>query len=124
MPDIVPFEYDHDTFTCHVEAAVTGGRFVAISGPRTDECYLVSPATAAGDYLGVAARDKAAGQKVMVFARGAGHVVPVTAVGAITAGDELEVAAGGAVSTLAAGIKCGIALDDAANGADCRVLVL
>lgn len=123
MPDITPFEYDHETFTAYCGAAVTGGRFVSISGPRTGELYTVGPAPAGDPILGVAARDKAMGQNVMVFRRGGGHTLPVTADGAINAGDQVEVGANGKAKALAAGQAVGYALDDAADGTDARIFL-
>lgn len=111
--DVTPTHFPGDTVTCHAEAAVTGGRFVAITGPRVDGNYQVSHATAAGAKFGVAARDKGAGDKVMVIKRG---IVGVTAAAAITAGQEVEVGANGQAAVFAAGIKAGVACDDAALG--------
>lgn len=118
--DVVPFHFPGDTVTCHAEAAVTGGRFVAPSGPRVDGNYQVSHATAGAPTLGVASRDKAAGEKVMVFTRG---IVGVTAAVALTAGQSVQSDAAGQATPLTdAGAAApfgvaGIVLEDAAAGA-------
>jgi hypothetical protein len=85
--------------TAHCEAAVIGKRFVKISDPKqagstltpsgadtvTGGNIVISQAAAAGDAIfGVADKDGAIGGKVGVLR--AGHVVPMTAGGAITAG--------------------------------------
>lgn len=111
--DVTPTHFPGDTVTCHAEAAVTGGRFVDITGPRVDGNYQVSHATAAGKKFGVAARNKAAGEKVMVVKRG---IIGVTATGALTAGQEVEVGANGTATVLAAGRAVGEVVEDAADG--------
>lgn len=118
--DVVPFWTPGESLTCHVEAAVTGGRFVDISGPRVDGNPQISPAAPAGNAIGVAARDKGAGLKVMVFCA-PGQIVPVRAGAALAAGQEVEVGAGGTAVPLAAGAAVGRAFDDAADATDCPI---
>lgn len=120
MPDTTPKWTPGESVTCHVEADVIGGRFVDISGPRVEGNIQVSPAGAAGNAFGVAARDKVAGVKVMVYCA-PGQIVPVRAGEAIAAGEEIEVGAAGVAMVLAAGVAVARAVDDAANGADCLV---
>ncbi len=112
----VPFMEPGADPTCQASAAVTGKRFVNISGNRTtDGNYLVAPATAAGRTLGVAAHDAIVGDKVKIWTR-PGIILPVDTGGAIAAGAEVEVGAAGVAVTKAAGVAVGVCLDAAANG--------
>lgn len=83
--------------TCTAEAAVTGGQLVILTGDRE-----VSPGTAAGGgtWLGVAATDAAAADKVLVL-RGGVQKLTTTAA-AVTAGELVVAADGGKVAKLAA----------------------
>ena len=114
--DVTPYHFPGDSITCHAEAAVVGGRFVDVTGPRVDGNYQVSHATAAAKAIGVASRDKAIGEKVMVFG-GPGTIIDVQAGAALTAGDRIQVGANGTAAVLAAGVEVGVAMDDIANGA-------
>lgn len=120
----VPFWDEGNTITCHAEAAVTGKRFVTISGPRVDGNPQVSQLVGAANVraIGVAGYDAAAGAKVSVYSA-PGLVMPVTASGAITAGQPVYSAADGkAVAAQPAGAPIvGIALDDAADGTDAPI---
>lgn len=122
----VPLWDEADTITCHAETAVTGKRFVHVSGPRVgDNPQVEHQVGAAGKKaLGVSAYDAAAGAKVSVYA--GVQVMPVTASGAITAGQVVYSAADGkAVAAQPAGaLPAGIAVDDAADGADCPVYLV
>ena len=69
---------------------------------------------------GVAGNDAAVGGLVRVV-RGASRVVRVTAAGAIAAGAEVQVGAGGAVSTKAAGVAVGYAVTGAADATDAEI---
>jgi len=133
--ECIPYYEPGSRITAHCEAAVTGKRLVDISDPVqaggagqglstsiAGGNIVVSPATAAGLCIGVASHDAAAGKKVTVILN-AGAVVPVTALGAITAGDEVEIGAGGKVATQNAGRAVGRAFSSAADGADCAVLI-
>lgn len=113
----VPFWDEGNTITAQASAAVTGKRFVEVTGPRVADQVQVGPATAAGRSFGVAGFDAAVGQLVTVYSS-PGLVMPVTASGAIAAGDDVEVAAGGMAAAAAAGEVVGMALDDAADGTD------
>lgn len=96
-------------------AAVTGRRFVAISGNRTPGGNLaVAPAGAGARAFGVAADDAGVGQLVNV-ARGG--VVKVVAAGAISAAAAVQVGAGGAASVATTGVVVGFAVTGAADGA-------
>jgi hypothetical protein len=117
--ECTPFHLPGDEITCHASAAITGKRFVKISGARVNDCYRVAPCTAAARAVGVASRDAASAAKVMVFAEG---IVPVTVgAGGVTAGQEVESDATGQAITLAAGKSLGVAMDDASAAADCPI---
>ena len=117
----VPFWDEAESFTCHASAAVTGKRFVVIAGARVDGNPRVGHAVSAARVkpVGVSAYDAASGAKVSVYS-GPGIVMPVTASGAITAGQDVySTADGKASATVVAGAPvAGWALDDAADGAD------
>lgn len=117
----VPFWDEGNTFTGHAATAVTGKRFVVIAGARVDGNPRVGHAVSAARVkpVGVSAYDAASGAKVSVYS-GPGIVMPVTASGAITAGQDVySTADGKASATVVAGAPvAGWALDDAADGAD------
>ena len=122
-----------DDLSAHVEASVTGRRFVAVSDPKqvgsaalaNDTLggnIVVSPAGAGVRPLGVAAYDASAGYKVPVIR---GHkVVPVEAGAAITAGAEVESDATGRAITLATGKSCGIALNSPTAAGQVAIVAL
>lgn len=101
MPDMVPYHFPAQTLTCHASAAVTGRRFVNISGAPTDEHPTVAHATNS-DAIGVAAQDAALGDKVTVFT--VGHL-EVEAGAAVAVGSKVTSDATGRaiVATAAAG---------------------
>ncbi|MGV0695866.1 DUF2190 family protein [Mycobacterium paraintracellulare] len=111
-------------------AAVTGKRFLAITGDRPAGAGVVTPhtggpiavghATAAGRVCGVAAHDAGSGELVRVL-RGAGRVVKVTASGAISAFAEVQVAADGKAAAKSAGVAVGYVLTAAVDGGDAEV---
>lgn len=113
MPNYLPVLKPAETMTSTTSAAVTGGQVLVVSGSGT-----VAPSSAATHaVVGVAAFDAASGAQVTVHK---GGVQRVTASGAITAGDRVMAAAGGAVATLSGtdySQVVGIALTTAANGA-------
>lgn len=106
--DCIPHFEPGDRITCTPTAAVSGKRFVAISGnQQADGTYSVSPPAAGGRVLGVAAWDAPIGGKVTVI-KGAGYVLPVVLGAAgLAAGTEVQVDATGAVVALAAGRAVG-----------------
>jgi hypothetical protein len=135
--DMVPTKRPGEDITGQATAAVTGKRFVRISGARAfrfnvlattadGNNYKVAPATAGGAAVGVAKYDQpTVGGKVGV-ARG-GFVI-VTAGAAITAGQFImSDATGQAVpwtsAASEANAKLGYAVDDAANGADAEIAI-
>lgn len=98
--------------TCRTTAAVTGKRFVDVSGAAVVSTGVlpgVAHATAAGKVFGVAARDAASGTNVQVEVR-PGTILPVTCSAAVTAGAEVEVATGGKAVTKTSGVAAGIAI--------------
>lgn len=115
----VPFWDEGNTITCRGTAAITGKRFVTVSGARIDGNPAVAHAagTSTTKALGVSARDAASAEPVSVYAS-PGLVMPVTAAVAITAGQPLYSAADGRATNVATGLIVAIALDDAAQGAD------
>lgn len=118
----VPFWDEGNTITCRGSVAITGKRFVSVSGARNNGNPSVSHAASSATRkpLGVAARDAAASEPVSVYSA-PGLVMPVTASGAITAGAPVFSAADGRATATDPGTgsrPAGYALDDAADGAD------
>jgi len=116
--------FEFGPVTCRTTAAVTGKRFVDISGAAnaTDGTLIgVAHATAAGNAFGVAARDTASGARVSVEHR-PGAILPVTCSAAITAGAEVEVATGGKAAPRNAGVAVGRAITTT-SAADTDVFV-
>ena len=120
MPDCAPFMEPGQNPTCHVNAAVTGCRFVQIKTGvnAVDGNAQVEPCGAGLKAFGVAARDKLAGEKVMVFRWG---VVPVIAGATLAHGVPVEADAQGRAIPLAAGERLGICMLDAASGAQAKI---
>ncbi len=106
--------------TGRTTAAVTGRRFLAISGNRVGGNIAVAPATAAGRVFGVAKYDAASGALVGI-ARGNSRVVTVAADGPIAAFAEVEVGSAGKAKTLASGVAVGYAVTGAADGANAEI---
>lgn len=107
--ECVPYYEPGSRITAEAEVAVTGKRFVDISGNKQTTVVsaestdggnvIVSPCAAGKRGFGVAVMDAAQGAKVPVITS-PGTVVPVTAGGSISAGDELQVTTGGKVVTI------------------------
>lgn len=106
--------------TGHATAAITGKRFVKISGNRVDGNVAVAHADAAGRVAGVSKWDAASGEKVGI-ARGNSRVTFVTTGGTIAAFAEVEVGANGLAVTKASGVAVGYAITGAASGADAEI---
>lgn len=107
--------------TGRATAAVTGKRFLKISGNLTATGNIaVAPADAAGRVCGVSKYDAASGDIVGV-ARGNSRVTYVTADGALAAFDEVEVGTAGKAKKFASGVAVGYALSAAADGADAEI---
>jgi predicted RecA/RadA family phage recombinase len=91
----------------------------AISDVKHPDIAVVT-ATADGPVFGVAAYDAAKGATVTVI-RGQSMIVPVTTGTAITAGQNVSTDGAGKAKPAAAGTVVGIAINDAAVGADCYI---
>lgn len=115
MADYLPIRIPGQALVATASAAITAGQVVEVSGNDT-----VAPAGAASaKWLGVAAFDAKAGDRVTVHA---GGTQAPKASGAITAGDLVASAADGKVATSADGSNAvGLALTTAADGAEVRV---
>lgn len=116
--DAVPYWDPADTITGYASAALTGKRFVRVTGARTDGLPTLAVPAAGDRCVGVASRDVALGGKVMFATEG---VWPVTAGAVLTAGQEVQTDADGRAIPLAAGKALGVVLDDVANGADAPI---
>jgi len=107
--------------TAVTTAAVTGKRFLMISGSRAANGNVsVSHATAAGRVCGVSKWDAASGALVGV-ARGNSRVTFVTAGGNIAAFAEVEVGSNGQAVTKASGVAVGYAVTAATSGGDAEI---
>lgn len=84
MADVAPNHTPGKDVTARTTGAVIGGRFVRVSATiGTDAMYRVAQSAAAGDEFGVAARDKASGEAVMVIRQG---ILPVELGATLAAG--------------------------------------
>jgi hypothetical protein len=136
--DMVPTLRPGEDATGQATAAVTGKRFVRISGARTARFnvlpttadgnnYKVAPAAAGGMVFGVAKYDQPnVGGKVGIAREG---IVVVTAGSALTAGafvmsDGTGQAVPWSSAASEANFRCGYAVDDAAGGADAEIALL
>lgn len=118
--ECIPLYRPGQDITVKASAAVTGKTFVKITGAlKASDGTLATaaPADAAGLAFGVAAYDAAKDANVAIIC-GPGHVVPVTAGGAVTAGAEVQVGAGGKAVVLAAGKPAGLALSTSTADGD------
>jgi hypothetical protein len=108
--------------SCKASAAVTGKRFLMISGNRdaTDNNIVVAHATAAGRVFGVSKYDAAINKFVGVH-RGNSRVTFVTCAANLAAFQEVEVGANGQAVVKAAGIAVGFAVTAAVSGADAEI---
>lgn len=107
--ECVPFWEDGDRITGQASADVTGKRFLKVSGNRVSGpglattadggAYPVAHADAGGLALGVSSQDKASGG-FLTLITGHGHIVPVTADGAIAAFQRVMVGATGKAKAL------------------------
>lgn len=125
---ILPLYEDADRITGRATAAITGGRFVQISGDLEASPLLNagSPSTTGGNVkvatcgagvkaFGVASMDAAAdGDKILVYT--GDLVLPVTAGGTVTAGQQVESDSTGRAITLNTGVSNGIAVSSATVG--------
>jgi hypothetical protein len=117
--ECVPYYSPDHCPTAKASAAVTGKRFVDITGGlSTDGNITCGPATAKGAALGVADKDTAEGKRFVVLRK---RVVPVTASGTIEAGEQVQVATGGKAVKFTDGIAVGRAWAKATDGQDCKI---
>lgn len=113
MAEYLPLYKPGQAITLKASATIVGGRVVAVSGDGT-------VATAGADslvWVGVAANDAVTNDNVTIYTGGVQYCV---ASGAITAGDQIECAAAGAVATASGttyATHVGTALKSAADGA-------
>jgi hypothetical protein len=107
--------------TGRASAAVTGKRFLKISGNRSNGNIAVAHADAAGRVCGVCKYDQPTVGDIVGVARGNSRVTQVSAEGAIAAFAEVEVGTAGKAKTKASGIAVGYALTAAADGADAEI---
>lgn len=105
--------------TCRATAAVTGKRFLKVTGPRVGGLIAVAPCTAGAKNMGVARNDVASGENVGTY--GVGFIVPVTCGAIVADGIEVESDATGRAIPLATGRPCGYAVQGAASGADAQI---
>jgi hypothetical protein len=110
--------------SAHCSGAVTGKRFLAITGNRQtadgSNNITVAHATAAGRVCGVSKYDAASGGKVGV-ARGNSRVTLVNAGGNIAAFAEVEVGTNGQAVTKSSGVAVGYAVTAATSGDDAEI---
>lgn len=130
MPECIPFYEDANRITAHASAAITGKRFVTLSGRQAGGSpglstggeggnYIASVPAAAAKCFAVAAHDAAIGEKVDCIS--GSQIVPVTAGATVTAGAQVEVDNQGRVINLAAGQAVGLALTGNTVGLDVEV---
>ena len=148
--EMIPWVEDADRIPCQANGgAVVGKRFVIpnnarLSGPMIPATAQVGasdptdggriqagPAAANGPAIGVASWDAAAGEGFTAVREG---ILPVTADGAITAGDRIIVGAAGKAKSFngvvitsgadyAPPVVVGIAADSAVDAADAQILL-
>lgn len=131
--ECIPFYEPAQALTVHCESAVTGKRFLKISGDKQDASFglsgtadggniLVEHADAGGYAIGVSNRNGAKDEKIGSY--GPNFVVPVEAGEAISAGDPIAVGAGGkAVKAAGEAAVVGRAYADAEANKDVMVRI-
>lgn len=115
-----PFFLPAHDVTLRASVGVTGCRFVDLD-PALNEVEGLAQTRhcpAATKAFGVSARTTPAGGNVMAFRDG---VVEVTTTGAVGHGDGVEVGADGTAVVLAAGVRVGTCMADAAGGAKAKI---
>ncbi len=117
--EYLPLYKPGQAITLKASAGITGGRLVAVSGSGT-------VATAGADsviWVGTASQDAATNDNLTIYCGGVQLLVNT---GGVTAGDQVECAAAGAVATAAGttyATYVGIALKTAVDGATVPVLM-
>src|SRR4051812_9382436 len=133
--ECIPFKLPALSFTAKASAAISGKRFVVISGDRTggggggaggstsvgaglssdvENVYKVKTAGAKVAVVGVSGWDAAENEELKVFGMGNGVILPVKAGEALAAGVEVESNASGEAIALAAGKAVGMTMTKAA----------
>lgn len=130
--ECTPFKSPGSAVTGKCTAAVTGKRFVKISGNRTGggggglstdlaNVYQISNATASGEIVfGVARQDGANGSLIGVHCQ-PGIIIPITCGADCASGIEVQTDAVGKCIPLAAGKAVGYVMNGALSGADAEV---
>jgi hypothetical protein len=122
----VPFWDEAESITCHASDAVTGKRFVMLSGARVDGNPRVNHAaqtTNGKKPFGVSGYTVADEAKVTVYTK-PGLVMPVNCVVALTAGDDVYSDATGKATNVSPGAgarPAGTAVDDALINTDAPI---
>jgi hypothetical protein len=106
MADHLPL-FDGSPVTRLTSAAVTGGRLVKPTAPTAGGTPTVAHTSGAGVVSGVAGRDAASGQLVIVY-RGGRRVHELFSDGAITAGTRVQSAADGKIAAWAGTVDADI----------------
>jgi hypothetical protein len=122
--DAIPYLEEADEVTVLPTAAITGKRFVVISGNRdaTDNLIQAAPCGDNGRALGVAMWDAAIGKRVTVKTIESGMIMPVTAAAALAANQVVASDATGQARVAAAGERgLGLVVTGAAAGADAQI---
>jgi hypothetical protein len=143
--ECIPFKEPGASFTARCSAAVTGKRFVKISGNRTggggqgaagsttvgvglsadpENVYKVAQCVAKDQCVGVSGWDAASGAETKVFGKGKGIILPIRAGAAIAAGVEVESDAEGRAITLAAGKALGYCMTAVAGAEEDAEILL
>jgi hypothetical protein len=115
--DAIPYFEDGDELTATATVAVTGKRFVRITGDlQADGTLSCGPAAAGAVVLGVAMYDAAIGRRFTLHTINSGNVVPVTAGAALVAGTRVASdATGQAVAAAGGAPALGIVLTGCAQ---------
>lgn len=110
-----PYVYDDgDELTCRAATPVSIGHLVMVASDRVNGNVSAGHAPAGGYCIGVAGSDAAAGDTFTAYSKG---ILRVLAGGTITAGDEIEVGAGGTAVTHTTGTVIGFAIESTVSGA-------
>ena len=114
MSEYLPLHDEGNSYTRVASASITGGQVVIVSGSGS-----VAPATAASNaWLGLAGFDASTGDQITVYSGGVQRCIAGT--GGVTAGTQVEAAAGGTVVTHTNGTSdvnaVGLALTTVAAG--------
>lgn len=128
--EAIPFYRPGEDITVKAEGAITGGRFVNISGDRTSgpglsdtaegSNYVASTASAAGQAVGVSNYDIADQALGTISSEG---VLPIIADGNLSAGDKVEVGADGKATVFGSGEVVGIAMTGALNDETAEIML-